>query len=392
MEQLILVRYAEIHLKGLNRPYFEKLLVTRIREALFGIPNVKVVRMMGRMFVENIPEARLAEAVDRVKKVFGVHSLSVAVKTEKTLEALGEEAVRQTKDWMAKRGLKEATFKAQVRRADKQFPMRSMDAAAELGGILLQNVPGLKVKIKDPDLVVYVEIREDAFCYTEIILAAGGMPVGSSGKALLLLSGGIDSPVAAYMLAKRGVRIEAVHFFSPPYTSEKAKQKVLTLCEKLVPYTGGIKLHIVNFTEIQKEQYQKCPENQTTILMRRYMMKIAEKVASANKCQALITGESLGQVASQTIESLSVTNAAVSLPVFRPLVGLDKSEIIETAEKIDTFKTSILPFEDCCTVFVPKHPVTKPKLKDIEASEKLLDEDVLIERAIGNMETILIGK
>ncbi len=293
---------------------------------------------------------------------------------------------------MAKRGLNEATFKAEVRRADKQFPMRSMDAAAELGGILLQNVPGLKVKIKDPDLVVYVEIREDAFCYTEIILAAGGMPVGSSGKALLLLSGGIDSPVAAYMLAKRGVRIEAVHFFSPPYTSEKAKQKVLTLCEKLVPYTGGIKLHIINFTEIQKEQYQKCPENQTTILMRRYMMKIAEKVASANKCQALITGESLGQVASQTIESLSVTNAAVSLPVFRPLVGLDKSEIIETAEKIDTFETSILPFEDCCTVFVPKHPVTKPKLKDIEASEKLLDEDVLIERAIGNMETILIGK
>lgn len=392
MEQLILVRYAEIHLKGLNRPYFEKLLVTRIREALSDIPDVKVVRMMGRVFVENIPEDRLAEAADRVKKVFGVHSLSVAVKTKKTLEALGEEAVRQTKDWMTKNGRTQATFKVQVKRADKQFPMRSMDAAAELGGIILQNVPGLTVKIKNPDLTVYVEIREDAFCYTGTIPAAGGMPVGSSGKALLLLSGGIDSPVAAYMMAKRGVRIEAVHFFSPPYTSEKAKQKVLTLCEKLVPYTGGIKLHIVNFTEIQKEQYQKCPENQTTILMRRYMMKIAERVAAANKCQALITGESVGQVASQTIESLAVTNAAVSLPVFRPLVGLDKSEIIETAEKIDTFETSILPFEDCCTVFVPKHPVTKPKLKDIEASEEFLDEKALIGRAIENMETVLIGK
>ena len=392
MEQLILVRYAEIHLKGQNRPYFEKLLVTRVREALFGIKGVKVLRMMGRVFVENVPQNRLDEAIDRVKKVFGVHSLSVAVKTEKTLEALGQEAAKQSKDWMAKRGLEATTFKVEVKRADKQFPMRSMDAAAALGGVLLDNVPGLSVKIKDPDLTVFVEIREDAFCYTEIIPAAGGMPVGSSGKAMLLLSGGIDSPVAAYMLAKRGVRVEAVHFFSPPYTSEKAKQKVLTLCEKLVPYTGKIKLNIVNFTEIQKEQYQKCPENQTTILMRRTMMKIAERIAKKDKCQALITGESLGQVASQTIESLSVTGAAVSMPVFRPLIGLDKSEIIETAEKIDTFETSILPFEDCCTVFVPKHPVTKPKLDSIVASEALFEEEALIQKAIENMETVIIGE
>jgi len=388
MDKLLLVRYSEIHLKGLNRPYFEKLLVTRIRESLKGIEGAKVLKMMGRIFVENISEYRINEAVKRVSKVFGVHSLSVAVKTEKTIEALGEEAIAQMKEYMRKKGLKELTFKVDAKRADKRFPMTSMQAAAEVGGILLENVDGLKVDIKNPDVKVFIEIREEAYCYTEIIPAVGGMPVGSSGKAMLLLSGGIDSPVAAYMIGKRGVRIEAIHFFSPPYTSEQAKQKVITLCEKLCPYTGGIRLNIINFTEIQKEQYQKCPENQTTILMRRYMMKIAERVAKRSRCQALITGESIGQVASQTVESLVVTNSAVEMPVFRPLVGLDKSEIIEIAEKIDTFETSILPFEDCCTVFVPKHPVTKPKLEDIEESEKLLDEEKLISEAIEKMETI----
>jgi len=388
MEKLILVRYAEIHLKGLNRPYFEKLLVTRIRESLKGFDGVKVYKQTGRMFVENVAEAQINAAVARVSKVFGVHSLSIAVKTEKTLEALSEEAIRQVKAYKEKNGQKLLTFKVDAKRADKRFPMNSMDVAAQIGGMVLSEVSGLKVDVKHPELKVFVEIREEAFCYTEILPAVGGMPVGSSGKAMLLLSGGIDSPVAAYMMAKRGVKIEAVHFYSPPYTSEKAKQKVVTLCEKLVPYLGPIKLHIINFTEIQQAQYQKCPENQTTILMRRYMMKLAEKTAENRGCQALITGESVGQVASQTVESLAVTNAAVQMPVFRPLVGLDKSEIIEIAEKIDTFDTSILPFEDCCTVFVPKHPVTKPKLKDIEYSETMLDEDALIGAAMENIETV----
>jgi tRNA uracil 4-sulfurtransferase len=388
MEKLILVRYAEIHLKGLNRPYFEKLLVTRIRESLKGFDGVKVLKMMGRVFVKGIKADGLNEAVSIVKKVFGVHSLSIAVQTEKSIEALSKEATDQVKEYMQKNGLENLTFKVEAKRADKRFPMTSMQAAAQIGGNVLEEVKGLLVDIKTPQIKVFVEIREDAFCYTEIIPAVGGMPVGSSGKAMLLLSGGIDSPVAAYMLAKRGVKIEAIHFFSPPYTSEKAKQKVITLCEKLCPYLGGIRLNIINFTEIQKEQYQKCPEKETTILMRRTMMKIAERVAKKNKCQALITGESLGQVASQTIESLVVTNSSVKMPVFRPLVGLDKSEIIKISQDIDTFETSILPFEDCCTVFVPKHPVTKPKLEDIEKSEELYDEKKLIDKAIENMETV----
>ena len=390
MNRLILVRYAEIHLKGLNRPYFEKLLVTRIRESLSGIEGVKVYRQSGRMFVEDIPEERIAEAADKVSKVFGVHSLSIAVKTEKSIDALSEEAVRQVEAYQQKHGIQPLTFKVEAKRADKQFPMNSMELAAELGGRILNAVDGLTVDVKKPALKVYVEVREEAFCYTEILPAAGGMPVGSSGKAMLLLSGGIDSPVAAYMMSKRGVKIEAVHFFSPPYTSEQAKQKVVTLCEKLVPYTGPMRLHVINFTEIQQEQYQKCPENQTTILMRRYMMKIAERVAKQRGCQALITGESVGQVASQTVESLAVTNAAVQMPVFRPLVGMDKSEIITIAEKIDTFDTSILPFEDCCTVFVPKHPVTKPKLRNIEVSEALLEEERLISTAIEHVEILEI--
>jgi tRNA uracil 4-sulfurtransferase len=390
MNKILIVRYAEIHLKGLNRPYFEKLLVTRIRESLKGFENIKVLKMMSRVYVHGILDDRLNEAVSRISKVFGVHSLSIAVQTEKTVEAISKEAITQINHHMSKHAIKELSFKIVAKRADKRFYMNSMQLAAQVGGIALESIEGLSVDVKTPQLKVFVEVREEAFCHTEILPGVGGMPVGSSGKAMLLLSGGIDSPVAAYMLAKRGVKVEMIHFFSPPYTSEKAKQKVITLCEKLCPYLGNIKLHIVNFTEIQKQQYQKCPEKETTILMRRSMMKIAEQVAEKNKCQALITGESLGQVASQTIESLAVTNSAVTMPVFRPLVGLDKAEIIDISQKIDTFETSILPFEDCCTVFVPKHPVTKPKLEYIEKSEKLLDEKALYLEAIENMVTSII--
>ncbi len=391
MDKIILVRYAEIHLKGLNRPYFEKLLVTRIRQSLVGFEGIKVIKMMSRVFVYGVADNRINEATSRISKVFGVHSLSIAVQVEKNVDAVAIEATKQIKEYMEKNALENLTFKVVAKRADKRFAMNSQQLAAEVGGRVLENVANLSVDVKTPQAKIFVEIREDAYCYTQIIPAVGGMPVGSSGKAMLLLSGGIDSPVAAYMLAKRGVKVDAIHFFSPPYTSEKAKQKVITLCEKLCPYLGEIKLNIVNFTEIQKQQYKNCPEKETTILMRRTMMKIAEKVAAKSKAQALITGESVGQVASQTVESLAVTNAAVSMPVFRPLVGLDKSEIIAISEKIDTFETSILPFEDCCTVFVPKHPVTKPKLADIEKSEKLIDEEELIEEAINNMETIIVS-
>jgi len=390
MGKIILVRYAEIHLKGLNRPYFEKLLVTRIRESLTGFKDFKVIKMMSRVFVYGIEKSRISEATNRISKVFGVHSLSVAVQVEKNIEAISEEAKKQIKEYMVKYGHEKLTFKVDTKRADKRFPMTSTEASALVGGNVLMVVDGLSVDIKKPQAKIYVEIREDTYCYTEIIPGLGGMPVGSSGKAMLLLSGGIDSPVAAYMVAKRGVKVEAIHFFSPPYTSEKAKQKVITLCEKLYPYLGQIRLNIVNFTQIQQAQYKKCPEKETTILMRRTMMKIAEKVAIKSRALGLITGESIGQVASQTIESLAVTNDAVSMPVFRPLVGLDKHEIITISEKIDTFETSILPFEDCCTVFVPKHPVTKPKLEAILKSEKLIDEELLIEEAINTMETIIV--
>ena len=254
----------------------------------------------------------------------------------------------------------------------------------------MEHVPGLSVDVKNPQLTVYVEMREQAYVYTSILPGKGGMPLGSSGKAMLLLSGGIDSPVAGYMVASRGVYLEAVHYHSFPYTSERAKEKVLTLAKLLAQYTGPIRLHIVHFTEIQMAIYEKCPEEQLTILMRRYMMKIAERVALENQCQAIVTGESIGQVASQTIASLHVTNSAVELPVFRPLIGMDKDEIIERARTIGTFETSILPYEDCCTVFVPKHPVTRPNLRKIELSEKLLEEEALIADALSKTETILV--
>ena len=384
MERVLLVRYAEIHLKGLNRPFFERLLVDRIKKALEPIkPNVE--REQGRVFIYDVPEDAISDCVDRLCRVFGIHSVSVARCVEKDWEAIKRAAIEETAAFAASEGTK--TFKCFARRADKRFPMTSEELCRELGHEILEAYPNLSVDVHHPALSVTVEIRQTyAFVYSGEVLGAGGMPVGSNGKAMLLISGGIDSPVAGYMIAKRGVQLDAVHFYSYPYTSERARDKVIELAKLVSRYAGMIHLYLVPFTDIQMTIYDKCPSTETTVLMRRLMMKIAERIAKDTGSQALITGESIGQVASQTIESLCVTDDAVSMPVFRPLIGFDKEEIIEKAQKIGTFETSILPYEDCCTVFVPKHPVTKPKVDKLRESEALVDFAPLIEKAIKETE------
>ncbi len=388
MERVILVRYAEIHLKGLNRPFFERLLVDRIKQALDPI-KANVEREQGRIFVYGIAEEQLTDCMDKLVRVFGIHSISAACCVEKEWEAIKKAAIAETKD-LAKQSEK-LTFKCFARRSDKRFPMTSEQLCRELGHELLEAYPNLSVDVHHPELSVTVEIRQqNAFVYTNEILGAGGMPVGSNGKAMLLISGGIDSPVAGYMIAKRGVMLDAVHFYSYPYTSERARDKVVELTRLVSRYAGVINLYLVPFTDIQLTIYEKCPSTETTVLMRRLMMKIAERIAKEKGALALITGESIGQVASQTIESLCVTDDAVSMPVFRPLIGFDKEEIIEKAQKIGTFETSILPYEDCCTVFVPKHPVTKPKVDKLRESEAMVDFEPMIETAIANTERLVI--
>ena len=388
MEPVLLVRYAEIHLKGLNRPYFERSLMKRISLALRPA-TVKVVREQGRVFVFDIPAEELDSAADKLTRVFGIHSVSPALAVEKNWDAMVEAAKALVEQRIA--GLPGASFKVIARRADKRFSMRSLEICREMGGLLLDAFPALRVDVHQPDFYLGVEVRqEQAFLFAEERMGAGGMPVGTSGHAMLLISGGIDSPVAGHMIAKRGVRISAVHFYSYPYTSERAREKVVELTRILTNYMGEISLYLVPFTEIQLAIYEKCPKTETTVLMRRLMMKIAEQIALSCGAQALITGESLGQVASQTIESLTVTNDAVTLPVFRPLIGFDKEEIVERAKAIGSYDTSILPFEDCCTVFVPQHPVTKPKLETILRSEARVDFAPMIERAIAQTEQLTI--
>ena len=387
MEKVILVRYAEIHLKGLNRPFFERLLVDRIKQALNPI-HPSVEREQGRIFVYGISGEQIPECVDRLCRVFGIHSVSVASCVEKSWDAIRDAAIEETRPYAEV----ETTFKCFARRSDKRFPMTSEEICKELGHELLESYPNLKVDVHHPKLPVTAEIRQNnAFVYTGEVLGAGGMPVGSNGKAMLLISGGIDSPVAGYMIAKRGVMLDAVHFYSYPYTSERARDKVVELTKLVSRYAGRINLYLVPFTDIQMTIYDKCPSTETTVLMRRLMMKIAERIAKDTGSQALITVESIGQVASQTIESLCVTDDAVSMPVFRPLIGFDKEEIVEKAQKIGTFETSILPYEDCCTVFVPKHPVTKPKVDKLRESEALVDFEPLIEKAIADTEKMYIS-
>ncbi len=388
MERVILVRYGEIHLKGLNRPFFERKLLEQMKKSLIGLEKCKVVKAQGRFFVKGYKDDDEDDIINRLIKVFGVHSVSPALEMEKDVEIIQKLAVEMLSD----NSMDQGTFKVDTRRSDKTFPLNSMELSRNIGGYILEKMPGLSVDVHHPDWRVNVEIREMAYVYVRTIPGAGGMPIGTNGRAVLLLSGGIDSPVAGWMIAKRGVQLEAVHFHSFPYTSERAKEKVIDLCKLLSNYCGSILLHVVPFTEIQQTLFEKCPDSQLTILMRRFMMRIAEAIAVKRKGKALVTGESIGQVASQTMESLAATDNVVSLPVFRPVIGFDKSEIIEIAQKIGTYETSILPYEDCCTVFVPKHPVTHPSLEKIEQSETVLNIEKMVQDAVERTEAIMIGE
>ena len=385
---IILVRYGEIHLKGQNRPYFERLLVKGIKNAIKDFEGATVSRGEGRYYVSGFDETQVHQVVEALKRVFGIHSMSIAYEASKDMESIEKLILDVTKEYMASKGISGGTFKVECKRSDKRFPMNSMELAAHLGGVLLDGIEGLKVNLHDPDMKVYCEVRDSAYCYCDIIPGQGGMPVGSSGRAVLLLSGGIDSPVAGYMTAKRGVSLEAVYFESPPYTSEAAKQKVLKLASKVSCYAGPIALNVVPFTEIQMEIYKKCPHEALITIMRRFMMRIAERIAKEKDARAIVTGDSIAQVASQTLDSMYVAGSVVTLPVIRPLACMDKIEIIKISEAIGAYETSILPYEDCCTVFVPKHPLIHPKLEKIVEFEKKLDVDALIEKAMTGIERI----
>jgi thiamine biosynthesis protein ThiI len=366
-----------------------------IKKALYGMGKIDVKRSQARIYIEPYEDNYdFNGAINKLVKVFGIVSLSIVSKIQSDFEDIKRNSLELAKKQVEKIDPKAEPgsigFKVEAKRGDKSFPMQSPEICMELGGYLLENIPALKVDVHKPDFIFYVEVRESTYIYCDIIPSYGGLPIGTNGKAVLLLSGGIDSPVAGWMMAKRGMELEAVHFYSYPYTSERAKEKVITLAQILTRFCYRIKLHIVPFTDIQLEINEKCPEDQLTIIMRRAMMTIAEKIADKNGAQALITGESLGQVASQTVQSLYVTNAVVKMPVFRPLIGMDKNEVIEIARKIDTFETSILPYEDCCTVFVAKHPKTRPKLEEIEKHEAGLKLSEMIDTAIANTETMII--
>ena len=380
MKNVLLVRMGEIFLKGDNRMFFIKALVRHIKKAVDGT-GCSVELTQGRIFLRDITD--MEDIIRRVTRVFGVHSVSPVVQCEKTMDAICREAVEMMKPLSG-------TFKCAARRADKRFPLDSMQINEEVGYQVLTACPQLTVDVHKPQHELNIEVRENAYLYVEKIPAVGGMPVGTNGKAMLLLSGGIDSPVAGYMIAKRGVQLNCIHYHSFPFTSEQAKQKVIDLAKQLSAYAGPIRMYVVPFTELQQELYQKCPESQLTILMRRYMMRIANRIAHRANCSALITGESIGQVASQTMDGLCCTNAVCDMPVFRPLIGFDKTEIMDYAEKIGTYETSILPYEDCCTIFTPKHPQTKPRVEQLIESEKLIDGEGLIRRAIEGIEILNI--
>lgn len=383
MDKVISVSFGEVALKGQNRYFFENKLVRNIKNIAKGMGQTKVYKEQSKIYIE-VEEEFQEELIKRLRRIFGIVNISLCHRIEKNVDQIKEHALKTLEEVRSKRDVK--TFKVDVNRADKRFQPNSVELAREVGAYILRNTEGLSVDVHNPDIHVYVDIRTQCYIYTEKIRAFGGLPVGTNGKGLLLLSGGIDSPVAGFMIAKRGVEISAVHYHSYPFTSERAEEKVKTLAEILTNYCGKIKMYSVNLLNIQKEINEKCPEDEMTIISRRFMMRIAEKIALKEDINALITGESLGQVASQTINGIHVTNSAVNLPVLRPLIGMDKVEITEISKEIGTFETSILPFEDCCTVFLPKHPVTRPKLEDIEESEKVLDIDKLVADAIDQME------
>ena len=389
MKEIILLKAGEIALKGLNRSTFEDRLVKNCKFRLRDIGSFRFTRAQSTMYAEPLSEdIDMDDAVETLQHVFGFSKLSRACVVEKDMDTICAAA----EEYLGRELRKIRTFKVEAKRSDKKFPLKSPEIAAEVGGYLLSRFSNLRVDVHEPDLVIFVEIRDQAaYIHGPQLDGAGGMPVGSSGKAMLLVSGGIDSPVAGYMMAKRGLEISAIHFVSPPYTSERAKQKVIDLAQKMCSYCGRIKLHIVPFTEIQEAIRDQCPEDLFTIIMRRYMMKIACRVARLNECEALITGESVGQVASQTIQAIACTNEVCDMPVLRPVIGMDKDEIVLISRKIDTFETSILPYEDCCTVFTPKHPRTKPQLKFVKYAEEQMDSEQLIQRAIDGIELLSIS-
>lgn len=392
MDKVVIIRYGEIFLKGKNRDYFESLLIKNIKHALYGI-KCDFTRSQGRYFVENYDLDDEDEIVDRLKKVFGIYSLSVAYKVETKAEqdfcdikaCLKDVAVRAEEECV----LKNAKFRVTVKRADKRIPKPSYEIAAELGGVVLANTH-FKVDLTAFDYDFMVDIRENgySFVFSDVISGAGGLPVGCSSKGLMLLSGGIDSPVAAYMMAKRGMKLCAIHFCSPPYTSERAKEKVVELRNIVSKYATDIKLYIVPFTEIQMEIHRVCPAEFMITIMRRFMMRIATIVAANTECKAIITGESLGQVASQTVESMTSTEDCAGLPIFRPLIAFDKEETMALARKIGTYETSIEPFEDCCTIFLPKNPAIHPKLDRVREAEKAMDIDALVKKAVEGIEIV----
>ncbi len=406
MYKSFLIKYAEIGVKGKNRYLFEEALVKQIKYALKKTEGEFVVRRTdGRIYVDAQSEFDFDEVTESLRKVFGISGICPVVHVEdEGFEKLGQDVVRyigetypdirdsQSEARVVNPQSGFTTFKVAARRARKNYPLNSMQINEELGGVILDAYPEMRVDVHNPDILLHVEIRDKIYLYSEIIPGPGGMPVGTGGKAMLLLSGGIDSPVAGWMIAKRGVKIDAVYFHAPPYTSERAKQKVVDLAKKVAAYAGPVWLHVINFTDIQLYIYDKCPHDELTIIMRRYMMRIAEHIARETDCLGLITGESIGQVASQTMASLAATNEVCTMPVYRPLIGFDKMEIVDIAEKIDSYETSILPYEDCCTIFVAKHPVTKPNLNIIKRHEQNLQEGIveLVKKALATDEVIVV--
>ncbi len=381
MEKVVIIRYAEIHLKGKNRGYFERAFSMNLEKSLKGIRH-ELHRTSGRYLVEKFDEARTEEILTRVSRVFGVYSYSLGYLTESAMDAVFAAAKRVAPA--------SGTFKVETHRGYKQYPLNSMQISAEIGGRLLSENPALSVDVHAPSATVYIDVRESnrTLVFGSFERGPGGMPVGTSGKGLLLISGGIDSPVAGHMMAKRGMNVELLHFHSYPYTNEGAREKVMTLAGILSDYTGTKTVSVVSVTRIQEEIHAKCAEELNVTLLRRFMFRIAEAIARKKGAQCLITGESLGQVASQTIEGMTSSNAVVTLPVLRPLVGFDKDEIIERAKKIGTYETSVLPYEDCCTVFLPEFPAIKPKLSYVEEEERKLDVQSLVEEAVAGKEEV----
>lgn len=384
-ENILIVRAGEASLKGQNKPYFEKMLAERIKKLLRKFEGINVKRSEGLIFIRSEKHISQEDIIHEVKKVFGITSISPAVECNSNIEDIEKTAIKYMKDLIEKKGIK--TFKVESKRADKSFSLISPEISKRVGGAVLKGCKVLKVDVHDPDCRLFVNVRRDiTYLYQQRIKGFGGLPLGTNGKGLILLSGGIDSPVAAWMMAKRGMEIEAVHYHSYPYTSRRAQKKVRELAEILAIYCSRFKMHVINMLPIQEEIVKNCPEEQMTIQLRRFMMRAGEMIAEKNECGMLITGESLGQVASQTSDSLIVTDASVSIPVMRPLIAMDKADIVDIAKDIGTYEKSIEPYEDCCTVFLPKHPLTKPKLNKILESESKMDVESLLKKAVESEE------